>query len=58
MNNEMIADAKFWSLYQRYRTKPMDEAKRVAIRWMRLAIDQYEWWSRELFFHEMVAFGS
>lgn len=56
MNSEMIADAKFWSLYQRYRTKPMDEAKRVAIRWMRRAIDQYEWWSRELFFHEMVAF--
>ena len=31
MNNEMIADAKFSALYQRYLTKPMDEAMRAAI---------------------------
>lgn len=56
MNNEMIADKKFWGLYLRYRALPMSEAKCVAIRWMERAIDQYEWWSRELFLHEMLAF--
>lgn len=58
MNGEMIADAKFWDMYNRYRSKPMDEAKRTAIRWMERAIAAYEWWDRELFLHEMVAFQS
>lgn len=56
MNSEMIVDAKFWDMYRRYRSVPMDEAKRVAIRWMELAIEAYGWWDRKLFLHELVAF--
>lgn len=57
MNSELIADAKFWDMYRRYRSVPMDEAKRVAIRWMERAIAAYGWWDRKLFLHELVAFG-
>lgn len=53
---EFVADQRFWALFRRYHTAPMDEAKRVAIRWMELAIYQYEWWYRESVIKEMLAF--
>lgn len=53
---EFVADKRFWDLFRRYRTAPMDEAKRVAIRWMELAIYQYEWRHREPVIKEMLAF--